>query len=513
MSLKYAMKAMVVCLALCIGQANAEGTLIPAADRKDMVHDAKRGIIYITDQDKVLRYEVQTQTFLPPIILGGQLSGADLSPDGNTLAVADRSFSGGANWVHLVNLDSLATSKLTAPLGFYEGGTWTVTYAADGSLLATSMFQGSGGVPLRQFDPVSGTATVLATVQQNTMLSASGDAQTIAFAESNISDGRWGLFDVPTKEVVRRQWYDNGTGWSNFEIATDRLASQFAIPTYGGTFIYNDTYQKIATLGQYAGPQPIAAAYHPVEKIAYFPWAGTQEVKVFDMNTFTQTGSLDFENSFTHTGNGAFNQGRIKLSRDGSLVMASVAGGVRYVQVYAPLKAEGISTGSVDGAPVTTTLQGSIGNGGALEYSIVEAPQHGTVMLIGAEATYVPEAGFEGVDQYTYRVSYGRATADAVVSVTSTVQHNQPPVAADDAVVIRRRQPVLLSVLANDSDPDGDSISLVSVTQPSHGAVSIFGNSVLYVPPRNHFGSTKFTYTISDGQGGTAIATVTVTVQ
>src|SRR5262249_2095841 len=127
---------------------------------------------------------------------------------------------------------------------------------------------GSGWIPLRQLTPSTGQCTTLASVRQDTMLTPSGDANTIAFAEANISDGEWGLIDIPTGQIVRRQGYTNGAGWDVWEIGTDRYGTQFALPTYDGTFVYDDNYQKIGTLGVYAGPQPIGLAYHPVEEIA-----------------------------------------------------------------------------------------------------------------------------------------------------------------------------------------------------------------------------------------------------
>ena len=68
-------------------------------------------------------------------------------------------------------------------------------------------------------------------------------------------------------------------------------------------------------------------------------------------------------------------------------------------------------------------------------------------------------------------------------------------------------------MLANDSDSDGDTLSVVSVTQGANGAVSINpDNTVRYAPALNFFGSDSFTYTIDDGHGGQATASVNVTI-
>ncbi|TXH68384.1 MAG: tandem-95 repeat protein [Lysobacteraceae bacterium] len=496
-------------LALATLPAWAVGTLIPAAQRTDMAHDGARGVVYVANGGEVLRYHLGSGGFLAPIVLGGSLRGLDLSLDQGTLAVADDVSSATEAWVHLVSLDDLSVRKASiAKTSTYEGGTHSVAFGGDGKLYASSAFWGSGWVPMRRFDTVSNGWTTLATVMQDTMLSPSGDGRKIAFAESNNSSGPWGLVDIPSGQIVRRDGYVNGTAWYNYEIAANRDGSQFAIPTYGGTQIYDTTYQKIATIGQYAGPQPIAAAYHPVEPIAYFPWSQTGEVRAYSMNGFTQTEAYDFEDTFSSTGNHAYQQGRTKLSRDGSLLMVSVNGGVRALQLYAPLDAAPVSASAIAGVPVSITLAGSIGNGGALNYAVAAQPSHGTLALSGASATYTPAADFTGTDSFRYAVRYGQAVREAVVTVAVT-RPNTNPVATNDQARTKRTA-ILIPVLVNDSDADGDPLSIITVTQPVRGVTRIEGDKIRFTPPASWSGSVSFDYTISDGRGGTAQARVTV---
>jgi hypothetical protein len=489
----------------------AVGTLIPAASRVDMVYDDSRGLVYISNGSQVLRYDPATNAFLSPIDLGGQLGGIDISPDNHSLVVADQSDSVLESRVHLVDLDSLTQRTVSvATPDSYEGGTYTAVYDANGKIYTTSTYNGSGWVEMRRLDPATGSWVDLASVRQNTMLSASGDGETIAFAENNMSTGAWGLIDVPTGAIIRRQGSD-GTGWTLYEIATDRFGAQFSIPTYGGTMVYDDAYAKLATIGAYAGVQPIGVAYHPVERIAYFPNASTSEVRVFDMNSRTQTGTLNFEYTFTSSNNNhAFVDGRTRLSRDGSLLMVSVGGGVRIYQQYAPLQAAYVSATANIGQAKTVTLAGSIGNGGALAYSLGTAPAHGTAVLSNNTVTYTPTAGFVGNDAFTYRVQYGRVLREATVAMT-VVDPNHAPVAVNDSARARNTA-ILIPVLANDSDPDGDALSIVMVTQPVAGSVSIQGSQLRFVPPKKWPSNTlTFNYTISDGRGKQATAMVTVT--
>src|SRR5262245_52558898 len=88
------------------GPAQGAGVFIPAPNRVDMVHDAARGVLYISGGTNVLRYHLASASFLTPYSLpaNSNLKGIDLSPDGNTLVVADRTGSATHVWVHVIHL-------------------------------------------------------------------------------------------------------------------------------------------------------------------------------------------------------------------------------------------------------------------------------------------------------------------------------------------------------------------------------------------------------------------------
>ena len=90
---------------------------------------------------------------------------------------------------------------------------------------------------------------------------------------------------------------------------------------------------------------------------------------------------------------------------------------------------------------------------------------------------------------------------------------NQSPNAANDVATTNQNTPVTIVVLANDSDADGDTLTVTNTTQGGTGAVAInVGNTMTYSPNAGFTGPDSFTYTISDGRGGSASATVNVTV-
>src|SRR5262249_12646341 len=110
--------------------------------------------------------------------------------------------------------------------------------------------------------------------------------------------------------------------------------------------------------------------------------------------------------------------------------------------------------------------------------------------------------------------SGGVRTDNDVVTVTFTPV-NDPPTAVNDSVTLAEDAPATaIPVLANDSSaPDGaQGLTVVQVTQGAHGIVTGGGTQVFYTPNPNYFGPDSFGYTISDGNGGVASATVSVTV-
>jgi hypothetical protein len=100
---------------------------------------------------------------------------------------------------------------------------------------------------------------------------------------------------------------------------------------------------------------------------------------------------------------------------------------------------------------------------------------------------------------------------DAFASVSGT--SNNPPVAVGDSATTPSGTPVTLNVLANDSDPDNDPLTVSGATAPAHGAAAVNAdNTITYTPAAGYTGPDSFTYTIGDGRGGTASGAVSITV-
>ena len=145
-----------------------------------------------------------------------------------------------------------------------------------------------------------------------------------------------------------------------------------------------------------------------------------------------------------------------------------------------------------------------------------QGASHGTLSLLSdGSFVYTPAPGFSGTDSFTYFASDG-ANASGAATVTLTVAPappvNRPPVAFDDAASTLEATAVVISVLANDTDADGDPLAVGSAGQGANGTVANNGGSVTYTPAPGFSGTDSFTYTATDGQASSNSATVTVTV-
>ncbi|TVS20550.1 MAG: tandem-95 repeat protein [Planctomycetaceae bacterium] len=181
------------------------------------------------------------------------------------------------------------------------------------------------------------------------------------------------------------------------------------------------------------------------------------------------------------------------------------------------------------GSPRIITLTGDDGDpevDQVLTFTITTPPQFGTLGPINqatGAVTYTPNAGYDGPDSFAFTVT-DDAQAGAPANLTSdpatvtiTVRSvNDPPVAhpdtyaTDESVTLSVNAP---GVLANDTDPDGDTLTAHLVDGPNYGTLTLNANgSFVYTPLDYYNGPDWFTYKASDGQLESNVTTVTITV-
>jgi hypothetical protein len=99
------------------------------------------------------------------------------------------------------------------------------------------------------------------------------------------------------------------------------------------------------------------------------------------------------------------------------------------------------------------------------------------------------------------------------ITVVEVELPNEAPVANDDLAFTWKDTPVVIDVLANDFDPDGDPLTIIEVVNTTMGTTEINADgTVTYHPMPGWWGGDTFTYTISDPDGATATATVALDV-
>ena len=148
---------------------------------------------------------------------------------------------------------------------------------------------------------------------------------------------------------------------------------------------------------------------------------------------------------------------------------------------------------------------------------VVQLPRHGSLSFggNGDSMSYVADGDYVGPDSFTYRIrdEFGVLSSPATVTIDIV---NTPPVAADDgAYIIRDTSLLSPRVMANDNDPDGDSITFAGVLDlPDHGTLNFSGgDAITYTAHGGYVGSDSFTYRVRDALGVYSnTATVNVTV-
>ncbi|WP_259528353.1 Ig-like domain-containing protein [Shewanella baltica] len=150
-------------------------------------------------------------------------------------------------------------------------------------------------------------------------------------------------------------------------------------------------------------------------------------------------------------------------------------------------------------------------DGDALTVTQVTSEFGTAVILANQQLSYTPATDFIGTDVLVYSITDGKG-GTASTELTVVVSGNTAPTTVNDSAATDDRTSLLLDVLSNDSDPDGNVLTLVSATA-QQGAVSVESNKLRYIPKAGFDGVDTVSYRISDGLGGEATGQVFITVK
>ena len=235
------------------------------------------------------------------------------------------------------------------------------------------------------------------------------------------------------------------------------------------------------------------------------PSHGTLVLNADGSFTYTPVGDFHGEDSFTYAASDGHDHSDV----------ATVTLTVRPVNDAPTAGGASFQTGHATPVSGSVADRAADVDGDALTFKLDSAPAGGTV-VVNADGTftYTPAAGFAGTDRFRYRVDDGKggsATAEVTVEVAPAA--NRPPVAVADRVRGLKNQVLVGNVLRNDSDPDGDALTVRLASGPGRGKVVLTPDGrFTYTPQAGFAGTDSFTYAVSDGRGGTATGTVTVVV-
>ncbi|QEW17871.1 hypothetical protein LA6_000025 [Marinibacterium anthonyi] len=313
------------------------------------------------------------------------------------------------------------------------------------------------------------------------------------------------LIEQDENNWIRLDTYSDGKNLYAFgAITTDGASSsQFKVAITGGVAPYLRVTREgdVWTL-EYSVD---GATYVTAGSFSYD--LTVSEVGVFAANTGRSPGFTAQVDYFVNTANPL-------AEEDGTIVVANAA----------PVASDDALVTTAGSALLITVATDLLDNdsdadGDAISVTGFTAPEHGT-LIDNEDGTwsYTPDTGYSGTDSFAYTVTDGTDTDTATVALTVNAvgEENIAPSAADDALEATANTGFLIAVatdlLANDSDVNGDALSVTGFTQPANGTLVDNGDGTWsYTPNEDYTGGDSFTYTVTDGEL-TDTATVTLTV-
>lgn len=225
---------------------------------------------------------------------------------------------------------------------------------------------------------------------------------------------------------------------------------------------------------------------------------------------------LSLSKNFTNRNNGNYYYQVRACNTDGCGLLQS-SNGFTVNRNQQPVAAANSYNTTEDNA-LSDVLSASDVDGDTLVYSLVNSATKGEVILNSATGafTYTPDPNANGTDSFSFKVNDGMLDSNVAVQTVNVTAVNDSPIAISDQAATQEDAPLnVLEVLGNDSDIEGEplTVSLPAGVSAAGGSVQVNSDNTLkYTPAENYNGVDSFNYNISDGNGGTAGAVVTINI-
>jgi Ca2+-binding RTX toxin-like protein len=140
------------------------------------------------------------------------------------------------------------------------------------------------------------------------------------------------------------------------------------------------------------------------------------------------------------------------------------------------------------------------------------SPENGLARIEDNKIIYTPNANYNGTDSLTYVISDGEYQLTKTINLTISPE-NDIPIIVNSLTEVQEDGTVIIDILRDVIDADGDDLTISSISRPSNGAAEVISNKIIYVPKANFYGEDSLIYTVDDGNGGYVTRQVDITVK
>ncbi|MEJ8838444.1 cadherin-like domain-containing protein [Ramlibacter sp. AN1133] len=464
--------------------------------------------------DTVAVTEDQPLTIVPVTLLGN-----DSDIDGDTLAITGvNSGTGGTvaivggNIVFTPTQNFNGTGSFSYTVGDGQGGTTTATVTVNVAPV--------NDMPAAGNDTVAATEDQALTIAPPTLLANDSDIDGDTLAITGVTAGTGGTVAIVGGNIVFTPTQNfNGTGSFGYTVSDGQGGTTTATvivnvaPVNDEPLGGNDTVSATEDQPLTIVPATLLANDSDIDAdtlaiTGVTSGAGGTVALVGGSIVFTPTANFNGTGSFSYT----------VSDGQGGTTTATVTVSVAPVN-DTPAAGNDTVTATEDQpltiAPATLLANDSDVDGDTLAITGVNSGTGGTVAIVGGNIVFTPTANFNGTGSFSYTVSDGQGGTTTATVTVNVAAVNDSPAASNDTVAATEDRPLTIApatLLANDSDIDGDTLAITGVNSSTGGTVTIVGGNIVFTPTANFNGTGSFSYTVSDGQGGTTTATVTVNV-